>query len=266
MANQVQKCCRANFDDRPLTRRLPSKKARPAQNHPIGPKCVSPDSVVLDRAAVAAAVPGLDAGDARLLVTEAASRRGALRQLDRHLAAFPGALASGSTDAPKAVIALAGLLAAAGYPGIGVPACQACGRSGELFPPAAIPGMRGLRSGPPLLVASPVILGLSGLISGQGRTRRPAPQNPMGPMLPAPLEDAREHEPGGPRSGHDRERRKPAFRGGNTRILLCGAYRIYRDSNQGAEGKPQALQGGKSAAGNPGTDRADHPDYRQDHG
>ena len=43
MANQVQKCCRANFDDRPLTCRLPSKKARPAQNHPIGPKCVSPD-------------------------------------------------------------------------------------------------------------------------------------------------------------------------------------------------------------------------------
>ena len=47
----------------------------------------------MDRAAavVAAAVPGLDAGGARLLVAEAASRRGALRQLDRHLAAFPGA-------------------------------------------------------------------------------------------------------------------------------------------------------------------------------
>ena len=83
-------------------------------------------------AAVAAAVPGLDAGGARLLVTEAASRRGALRQLDRHLAAFPGALASGSSDAPKAVIALAGLLAGAGYPGIAVAACLACGRPGEL--------------------------------------------------------------------------------------------------------------------------------------
>ncbi len=83
-------------------------------------------------AAVAGAVPGLDAGGARLLVTEAASRRGALRQLDRHLAAFPGALASGSSDAPKAVIALAGLLAGAGYRGIGVAACLACGRPGEL--------------------------------------------------------------------------------------------------------------------------------------
>jgi hypothetical protein len=91
-------------------------------------------AAILDRvaAAVAAAVPGLDAGDARLLVSESASRRGALRQLDRHLAAFPGALASGSADAPKAVIGLAGLLAAAGYPGIGVAACLACGRSGDL--------------------------------------------------------------------------------------------------------------------------------------
>jgi hypothetical protein len=89
---------------------------------------------ILDRVAavVAAVVPGLDAGDARLLVAEAASRRGALRHLDRHLAAFPCALASGSADAPKAVIALAGLLAAAGYPGIGVAACLACGGSGEL--------------------------------------------------------------------------------------------------------------------------------------
>src|SRR6266699_1837233 len=83
-------------------------------------------------AAVAGAVPGLDAAGARLLVTEAASRRGALRQLDRHLAAFPGALASGSSDAPKAVIALAGLLSGAGYGGIGVAACLACGRPGEL--------------------------------------------------------------------------------------------------------------------------------------
>jgi hypothetical protein len=75
---------------------------------------------ILDRVAtsVAAVVPGLDAGDARRLVSEAASRRGALRQLDRHLAAFPGALASGSADAPKAVTALAGLLAGAGYRGI----------------------------------------------------------------------------------------------------------------------------------------------------
>jgi hypothetical protein len=91
-------------------------------------------AVILDRvaAAVAAAVPGLDAAGARLLVTEAASRRGALRQLDRHLAAFPDALASGSADAPKAVIALAGLLAGAGYPGIGVARCLACGRPGEL--------------------------------------------------------------------------------------------------------------------------------------
>jgi hypothetical protein len=91
-------------------------------------------AVILDRvaAAVAAAVPGLDEAGARLLVSEAASRRGALRQLDRHLTAFPGALASGSADAPKAVIALAGLLAAAGYRGIGVAACLVCGRPGEL--------------------------------------------------------------------------------------------------------------------------------------
>jgi hypothetical protein len=89
---------------------------------------------ILDRVAtsVAAVVPGLDAGDARRLVSEAASRRGALRQLDRHLTAFPGALASGSADAPKAVTALAGLLAGAGYRGIGVAACLACGRSGDL--------------------------------------------------------------------------------------------------------------------------------------
>jgi len=89
---------------------------------------------ILDRvtAAVAAAVPGLDEAGARALVSEAASRRGALRHLDRHLAAFPGALASGSADAPKAVIALAGLLAAAGYRGIVVATCLACGRPGEL--------------------------------------------------------------------------------------------------------------------------------------
>jgi hypothetical protein len=87
---------------------------------------------ILDRVVAAAAVPGLDWAGARVLASEAASRRGALRQLDRHLAAFPGALASGSADAPKAVIALAGLLAGAGYRGIGVPACLACGRSGEL--------------------------------------------------------------------------------------------------------------------------------------
>ena len=89
---------------------------------------------ILDRvtAGVAAAVPGLDEAGARLLVAEAASRRGALRHLDRHLAAFPGALASGSADAPKAVIVLAGLLAAAGYRGIVVAACLACGRPGEL--------------------------------------------------------------------------------------------------------------------------------------
>jgi hypothetical protein len=77
-------------------------------------------------------VPGLDEAGARALLTEAASRRGALRHLDRHLAAFPGALASGSADAPEAVIALAGLLAAAGYPGIVVVTCLACGRPGEL--------------------------------------------------------------------------------------------------------------------------------------
>jgi hypothetical protein len=64
-------------------------------------------AAVLDRvaAAVTGAVPGLDGGNARLLVTEAASRRGALRQLDRHLAPCPNTLASGSSNAPKAVIA-----------------------------------------------------------------------------------------------------------------------------------------------------------------
>ena len=75
-------------------------------------------AAVLDRVAavVAVAVPGLDTGGARVLVTQAASGRGALRQLDRHLAAFPDALASGSSDAPKAVIALAGLWPARATP------------------------------------------------------------------------------------------------------------------------------------------------------
>jgi hypothetical protein len=86
-------------------------------------------AVILDRvtAAVAGAVPGLSSGDARRLVTRAASRRGALRQLDRHLAARPDALASGSADAPLAVIALAGLLAGEGHPGVRVPCCSGCG-------------------------------------------------------------------------------------------------------------------------------------------
>ena len=86
-------------------------------------------AAVLDRVAavVAVAVPGLDPGDARVLVTQAASWRGALGQLDRHLAAFPDALASGSSDVPKAVIALAGLLASAGHPGVRVPRCAGCG-------------------------------------------------------------------------------------------------------------------------------------------
>jgi hypothetical protein len=57
-----------------------------------------------------------------------------------------------------------------------------------------------------------------------GRTRRPAPQNPTGPMFPAPLEDAREREPGGPRSGHDRKRRKPAFRGDSAPVAASAAY------------------------------------------
>jgi hypothetical protein len=91
-------------------------------------------AAVLDRvaAAVAGAVPGLEAADARRLVTGAASRRGALRQLDRHLAAFPDALASGSSDAPLALIALAGLLASAGHPGVRVPRCAGCGAAALL--------------------------------------------------------------------------------------------------------------------------------------
>jgi hypothetical protein len=40
-------------------------------------------------------------------------------------------------DAPKAVIALAGLLVGAGYPGIAVTACLACGREDK--PRAADP-------------------------------------------------------------------------------------------------------------------------------
>jgi hypothetical protein len=98
------------------------------------PAAGGPLAALQDRVAVAAAavVPGLDAGDARLLVCEAASRRGALRQLDRHLTAFPDALASGSCDAPLAVIALAGLLASAGYPGVRVPRCARCGAAALL--------------------------------------------------------------------------------------------------------------------------------------
>ena len=94
-----------------------------------GPASSETLSAVLDRvtAAVAGAVPGLGTGDARRLVTGAASRRGALRQLDRHLAACPDALASGSADAPLALITLAGLLAGAGHPGVRVPRCTGCG-------------------------------------------------------------------------------------------------------------------------------------------
>jgi len=83
-------------------------------------------------AAVAGTVRGLNADDARQLVTRAASRRGALRQLDRHLAAGPDALTSGSADAPLAVIALAGLLAGEGYHGVRVPCCAGCGAAGVL--------------------------------------------------------------------------------------------------------------------------------------
>jgi hypothetical protein len=92
-------------------------------------------AAVLDRvaAAVAGAVPGLDTAGARGLVAQAASRRGALRQLDRHLAACPDALASGSSDAPKAVITLAGLLAGAGHPGVRVPRCVGCGTATTLL-------------------------------------------------------------------------------------------------------------------------------------
>jgi hypothetical protein len=89
---------------------------------------------VLERVAVsvAAAVPGLAAGDARGLVARAASRRGALRQLDRHLAEHPGALASGISDAPLAVIELAGLLASEGFTGVCVPRCAGCAGLAQL--------------------------------------------------------------------------------------------------------------------------------------
>jgi hypothetical protein len=91
-------------------------------------------AAALDRVAavVAGAVPGLDAGDARRLVAGAASRRGALRQLDRHLAACPDALASGDPGAPLALITLAGLLAGAGHAGVVVPGCTGCGKQAEL--------------------------------------------------------------------------------------------------------------------------------------
>jgi hypothetical protein len=97
---------------------------------------------ILDRVAavVAAAVPGLDWAGARALASEATSRRGALRQLDRHLAAFPGALASGSADAPKAVIALAGLLAGDGYRRARVPGVRTPRRAAApLRPRPALP-------------------------------------------------------------------------------------------------------------------------------
>jgi hypothetical protein len=91
-------------------------------------------SAAVDRvaAAVAAAVPGLPAGQARRLVTQAAARRGALRQLAAHLAACPDALAAGSSDAPLPVITLAGLLAGAGYPGVLVPGCARCAATAVL--------------------------------------------------------------------------------------------------------------------------------------
>lgn len=82
--------------------------------------------------AVADAVAGLDAGTAAVLVGQAARGPAALRQLSQHLAAHPDALATGSGDVPLPVARLAGLLAGAGYGGIRVPACLACGRTGEL--------------------------------------------------------------------------------------------------------------------------------------
>jgi hypothetical protein len=50
MAKTTASTLRANFDDRPETYRLPLKKARPAQRHPTGPRCVSPDMPGLDPA------------------------------------------------------------------------------------------------------------------------------------------------------------------------------------------------------------------------
>jgi hypothetical protein len=91
-------------------------------------------AAALDRvtSAVTTAVPGLGTADARRLVTGAASRRGALRQLDRHLAAFPDALTSGSSSAPLAMIALTRMLAGAGYQGVRVPRCAGCGSGAVL--------------------------------------------------------------------------------------------------------------------------------------
>jgi hypothetical protein len=91
-------------------------------------------AAVLDAtaAAVASAVPGLGTDDARRLVAEAASRRGALRQLSEHLTVRPDALASGAAGAPLPVITLAGLLASAGYAGVRVPGCATCGAAGTL--------------------------------------------------------------------------------------------------------------------------------------
>ena len=77
-------------------------------------------------------VAGLDAGTAAVLASQAAPRPAAVRQLSQHLAAYPDALATGSGDVPLPVARLAGLLAGAGYAGIRVPACLACGRTGEL--------------------------------------------------------------------------------------------------------------------------------------
>lgn len=77
-------------------------------------------------------VAGLDAGTAAVMASQAAPRPAAVRQLGQHLAAYPDALATGSGDVPLPVARLAGLLAGAGYAGIRVPACLACGRTGEL--------------------------------------------------------------------------------------------------------------------------------------
>jgi hypothetical protein len=44
MTNRSRRRHRADSDGRPRTCRLPPNKARPAQGHPTGPRCLSPDS------------------------------------------------------------------------------------------------------------------------------------------------------------------------------------------------------------------------------
>jgi hypothetical protein len=86
-------------------------------------------------AALAITLPELDAEEAAAALRALGADRGIpLRELDEHLAAHPGALASGDPRCPAVLVRLARALHAAGHRGLNPPGCSQCRRTNVELP------------------------------------------------------------------------------------------------------------------------------------